>query len=179
MDTELIPVLIIGCIILPISIIGLFYSLNYQKNLKKKGINNLIKVKHFYGLSLPENARAVIYEYSDKFTFISNGISFSLLKDKITDISINKDTDIQKHYVSSTGGAIGGAMLFGPLGALIGGRVKTKNTYSIDYYLIFTYLKNNEPSYIAFNCNGKVFEAKKITKQYKSKQIENNVTIDL
>ena len=52
---------------------------------------------------------------------------------------------------SSAGGAVAGAMLFGPLGAAIGGRAKTSNTYKFTDYLIFTYKdKSGEIAYMGY-----------------------------
>ena len=56
---------------------------------------------------------------------------------------IKTDSEIQKQYVSSVGGAIGGGILFGPIGAAIGGRAKQKTTHTTQSYLIITY-KNSE-----------------------------------
>ena len=63
------------------------------------------------------------------------------------------DVEIQKQYVSSVGGAVGGYMLFGGLGAMIGGRAKERETAKTEYYLIITYRKNDELAYISFKAD--------------------------
>lgn len=44
---------------------------------------------------------------------------------------IKTDKEIQQQYVSSVGGAVGGAVLFGPLGAITGGRAKKKTVKEV------------------------------------------------
>ena len=57
-------------------------------------------------------------------------MTFKLLKEKITDVTMTNDIEIQKNNVSSIGGAVSGAILFGALGAIIGGRAKNKKVKS-------------------------------------------------
>ena len=83
-------------------------------------------------------------------------------RSKITDISVKTDVEIQKQYVSSAGGAIAGGMVFGPLGAIVGGRVKEKKTREFTYYLIFTYRSDAEISYISFEIWSSMGVMKKI-----------------
>lgn len=71
------------------------------------------------GLNVPENTNCIIELNNDKFNFVVNGVNFSLPINKITDISIKTDKEIQKQYVSSIGGAVAGAALFGSLGAMV------------------------------------------------------------
>ena len=48
----------------------------------------------------------------DRYIFTSGTMNFELEKSKITDMCIKTDKEIQQQYVS-----VGGAVLFGPLGA--------------------------------------------------------------
>ncbi|WP_457945248.1 hypothetical protein [Caproiciproducens sp. LBM24188] len=122
-----------------------------EEKVKSQSVKlSTITVKHFAGLPLPEGVRCVIQRNPNGFVFISGGNTFNLSNDKITDICIKTDTEIQKQYVSSIGGAVGGAVLFGPIGAMIGGRAKQKKTTTITRYLIFTYLKDSQVAYIGF-----------------------------
>jgi len=53
--------------------------------------------------------------------------------------------------VSSVGCAVGGAVLFGPLGAMVGGRAKEKTSRVIEYYFIITYHgKTGDLEYLSF-----------------------------
>lgn len=84
----------------------------------------------------------------------SSGTVFNISIDKITDISIKTDREIQtaQHYVSSSGGAIAGALMFGIPGALVGGRAKKKKTTTVTYshFMIVTYKKDDTVAYVAF-----------------------------
>lgn len=110
-------------------------------------------VKHFTGLPLAEGTNCKIQHNPNDFSFAASGNIFSLSNDKITDMCIKTDAEIQRQYVSSVGGAVGGAVLFGPIGAMIGGRTKEKKMTSITHYLIITYLKDGQVSYICFEIN--------------------------
>ena len=115
-----------------------------------------ILVKHFTGLPLAEGTNCTIRHNQNGFVFTAGGNTFNLSNDKITDMCVKTDAEIQKQYVSSVGGAVGGAVLFGPIGAMIGGRAKQKTTMTSTQYLIFTYLKNNQITYIKFKIHNPI-----------------------
>ena len=69
-------------------------------------------------------------------------------------------------------------MLFGPVGAMIGGRSKQKTSKIIHSYLIFTFSDNDEIKYIAFNCTGNM-KAYKFVKEFNSNSQEKKTTINL
>lgn len=126
------------------------------KQTKQKRINELnslyeVNFFHEIGLTLPERTHCQLYLCDDRIVIEGNGITFNLANSKIIDISLKTDREIEKAYVSSSGGAVGGALLFGPVGALIGGRVKEKKNTKIITYLIITYEKDDSPDYIAFD----------------------------
>ena len=75
---------------------------------------------HVNGLPIPENTYCNIATFPDRMEFKAGTTNITLMREKITDMVIKTDTEIQKQIVSSTGGAIAGAVLFGPLGAIIG-----------------------------------------------------------
>ena len=84
--------------------------------------------------------------------FIEGGsCSVRLSYDKAIDLSVTTDKEIQKSYVGSVGGAIGGAALFGTLGAMVGGRAKEKTSTVTEFYLVVTYNKDNELAYLSFH----------------------------
>lgn len=67
---------------------------------------------------------------SGEYTVIHNDNeavkSFSLPVEKLIDVSVMTNREIQKQYVSSVGGAVAGAMLFGSVGAILGGSAVSK-----------------------------------------------------
>ncbi|MHA9741981.1 hypothetical protein [Robinsoniella peoriensis] len=131
-----------------------------KKEMKKKKKNGLLASasgKHMAGLTVPEGLMCAIEVYADKYIFLGNNSKFDLIKSKVTNVCIKTDTEITQQYVSSVGGAVAGAVVFGPLGAIVGGRAKKKKDTKLHAYLIFTYCKNDGVDYISFditNCSG-------------------------
>ncbi|MGE6600709.1 hypothetical protein ACQKEY_03200 [Lysinibacillus fusiformis] len=108
-----------------------------------------IKVKHTAGLPIAEGAEIFVYRCTDKVIFERGQDTIELDINKVTDILIKTDVEIQKSWVSSAGGAIAGDNVFGSLGAIIGGRAKEKTSTVIEKYLIFAYEKNDGQKYIS------------------------------
>ena len=63
-----------------------------------------IYVKHQAGLPLAQGSPCKIMREEQYFCFEGSGIRYELSKDKITDIAVKTDVEIQKQYVSSAGG---------------------------------------------------------------------------
>lgn len=103
----------------------------FGKKEKKKsldGITIYTAFHHVDGLPIPANVLCEVFSYPDRIDFKAGSTEITLSKNKITDISIKTDTEIQQQLVSSVGGAVAGAMFLGSLGAVIGGRVKQKKS---------------------------------------------------
>ena len=178
-------------IICGISILLFVYFISIGSKMRKEEKEKLIEkdcsfsisLPVLIGLSVPEDTMCNIYLCNDHYEFEANGITFSLKKEKITDISLKTNTEIQNQLVSSAGGAVAGAMLFGPLGAIIGGSIKEKKSKKITDCLIFTYIKDdNTIDYIAFNSTGYFFKIAKIIGEFNADKIRNeteNKKIDL
>lgn len=135
-----------------------------MKNRKKKkaakldkaafGYIEKVSLEHVLGLPIPEGSKCNISLFPDRVTIERNGTAYNLELFKITDAVIKTETEIQNNYVSSVGGAMGGMMLFGPLGAVIGGRAKKKTDKVIHSYMIFSYTKEDTIDFISFDCTG-------------------------
>lgn len=110
-----------------------------------------VSIPHVNGLPIAENTLCQIYYTDDNIFIDGSGQSFNLSNEKISAIEIKTDVEIQKQYVSSVAGGITGAIVFGPLGALIGGRVKEKKIKNTTRYLIITYTSDNEIKYLGFD----------------------------
>lgn len=142
---------------------------------KKEYEQTHIKGIHEAGLPLANGIECLIGYEEGKFNFKGSGNSFDLSFEKITDICIKTDTEIQKQYISSIGGAIAGGVVFGALGAIVGGRAKEKKSTTVREYLIFTYLKENEVNYISFDVTDNWFKAQKLIDMFN----ENNKIVQL
>lgn len=110
-----------------------------------------VSIPHVNGLPIAENTLCQIYYTDDNIFIDGSGQSFNLSNEKISAIEIKTDVEIQKQYVSSVAGGITGTIVFGPLGALIGGRVKEKKIKNTTRYLIITYTSDNEIKYLGFD----------------------------
>lgn len=146
----------------------------------KELLERTFVVKHIYGLPVADGTQCDIYYSGEYISVIAGGMTFNLDYNIITDAAIKTDVEISKQYVSSAGGAVGGALLFGPVGAMIGGRTKEKVNREITNYLIITYLKGNEVSYLCFDVSMCVGRAENCIKsiKYASEGISKGV-IDL
>lgn len=158
---------------------------SYNKKAKKvkkikqdKNASLFIILLHYSGLPVAQNIYTKIFSKPNEYEFCANNMTFKLLKEKVTDVAITNDVEIQKSNVSSIGGAIGGAVLFGPLGSMIGGRSKEKTSNIVTSYLVFTYLDHDEIKYISFNCTN-AFKAMKFVKEFKQNNQKINSDIDL
>ncbi len=155
---------------------------NVEKRKAKelKGEYNLkIVTNHVTGLPFAENIPVEVFSFNDRYEFNAQGSVINLEKIKVTDVCLKTDKEIQTQYASSVGGAVGGAVLFGPLGAVIGGRAKKKNTTTFTNLLIFTYESDGELKYIGFDVTGNAFKAQKFIDEFKQSRIRNNITINL
>lgn len=141
-----------------------------KKEMKFRNASLSALLKHFAGLPIPENTLCQVYSTPSRIEIVANGQQFNLTKEKIIDVSITTNTEIQKQLVSSSGGAVGGALLFGAVGALIGGRTKAEEVKQVKSYLIFTYQKENETKYVGFDISSGGTRAEKFVKEFQQQE---------
>lgn len=122
--------------------------------IKSLGAIACINAQHLAGLPLAEGTQCFVYLCNEGIVFERNETTYKLLSGKITDIVLKTETEIQKSHVSSIGAAVAGGVLFGPLGAIIGGREKEKTSKVESKYLIFSYDKDGSTDYISFDVTG-------------------------
>ena len=149
-----------------------------KKSRPYKGINT--KFRHIDGLPVPESAVCKVCSHEDSIEIVSGSTTMTLNRNKITDMNIMTAAEVQKQAVSSVGGAVAGAVFFGPLGAIIGGRTKTKEIKSSTKCLIITYQgSQNELKYIAFNANQNSLDAHSLVKEFKKLDHAEGIKIEL
>lgn len=141
--------------------------------------NEIAVFHHVSGLPIAENMPCTIAKYPDRLEFQSGTTQINLLKEKITDMRIISNTEVQKQYVSSVGGAIGGAVLLGPIGAVIGGRAKVKSIEQDTNYLVITYLKDEELKYIVLDIGNNERQAEVYVTDFNETKTNSGATIDL
>lgn len=145
------------------------------ESLRTQGVTQNVTLKHMIGLPVPEGFECEISSYPTKISISGNGMQFNLDKNKLIDVCVKTDVEIQNQYVSSVGGAVGGAILFGGLGAMIGGRAKLKQARTVSKYLIFSYSKDNNINYISFDVLNYLPQAMKFVDEFK--EIPKNDTV--
>lgn len=121
-----------------------------EKKQSKEILQKLLSAKHFAGLPLGKGVSVALIFEDDHLEIKSSGSNFTLPYSRMLSANVKTDVDIQKAYISSIGGAVGGAVLLGPIGAMIGGRTKEKKTKTVEYYLIITYDKEDKIEYMSF-----------------------------
>lgn len=154
----------------------------FGKKKEKKDLTNLsiyTAFHHISGLPIVEDALCEVYSFPDRLDFKAGTTEITLSKDKITDMSIKTDTEIQNQAVSSVGGAVAGAMLFGAIGAVIGGRAKNKKVKTVTKYLIITYLGDTEPKFVIFDIKNNPQSADKLVKEFQKTDSSSGVKIEL
>lgn len=122
-----------------------------EKELLAERWKRTLNGKHFSGLPLGENIETSLLFNDNDFTVDASGNSFSLPYSRVISMEVASDVEIQKSYISSIGGAVGGAVLFGPLGAVIGGRARERQSKVVEYYLVITYDKDGSFEYLSFS----------------------------
>lgn len=153
---------------------------NSIQNLKNQGLTIHTTFNHVNGLPIAENILCEVFSYPDRIEFKSGTTDITLSRQKITDMCVKTDVEIQNQAVSSIGGAIAGGVVFGPLGAIIGGRAKNKKVKTFTKYLIITYKNsNNEIAFIGFDINSNPIPAQKLVYEFQQLNTTQGMKIDL
>lgn len=150
-----------------------------KERLEKLGFLGTATLIHEAGLPIAENVQCKINYFKDKIVIEGSGATFNLPTDKIMDISIKTETEIETFYNSSIGRAVAGAFVLGPIGAMIGGRTRKKEVRKTEEYLIITYDKDDKVNFVVFNTKSDPFKASKLIKIFKQSSIKSHKTIDL
>lgn len=146
-------------IIFIICILGLIKSIDYnveknreeknkRENITKEGLEkyNAIfstEVNHICGLPLSENSKCIMHLCNNEIVIESASNIFRLYSDKIMDMNIKTSKEVQ----NSISGAVGGAILLGPIGAFLGG----SSTEFHRFFIIIYKNKENKEQCISFD----------------------------
>ena len=141
-----------------------------KKKEKRDAKKQKMTVKHVKGLPLSDGVLCKITKEPELFRIEGSGMTYNLKETQVTSIDIVTENDVQEHYVSSTVGAIGGALLFGFVGGAIGGRAKKKRTVYTTSFVVFTYMSDEggELRYICFELLGSSSRAWKWAEYYRT-----------
>lgn len=133
------------------------------------------------GLHLPETAKCNVYCLRNRIVIEALRQEYSLPVNRIVDVSTMSKTQIQKQYVSNAGGAVAGGMMFGPLGALLGGGVSQRTIRNTSKFLIFTYKDTDGENmkYIIFDATKGMSKALDFVNAFNGLKRRENIKIDL
>lgn len=122
-----------------------------KAKMERPGVLVFASIPCVSGLPVPEKTLAQLYYFDDHIEIDTGGVEYELKLDNIQSIAIQTSVEQRTQLVSSTGGAILGAAVAGPVGAAVGGRVKEKKTQQTESYLVIHYIgKNGDPTCIVF-----------------------------
>ena len=138
---------------------------NCSKGEKEYNADISVIAKHVCGLPLGEKSECKLYLSDNQIIIESYGNIFKLDKKKIIDTSMKTSKETQ----NSISGAVGGAMLLGPIGAFIGG-----SSTKLQIFLIFIYNSKEGNKCISFeieNEGDRYNKARQFVEDFK-----NNIT---
>lgn len=152
----------------------------FRKKKENVSVGNLID-----GLPIPQNTVVLSKLLPDKLemkaligTKKEDWKTFELPLEKIDSMQIVNEKEIQKIVSQSAPGMIIGAAAFGILGAMVGGRVKTKEKVKISTLLLIDYT-SEEKKQILLNVTSSVNESSKLVKEFKVIKPTSNDPITL
>ncbi len=114
-----------------------------EENLEKIGAVEVFNGAHVAGLPIG-GADCTITFFKDQIKIEGGGATYNIGIDKVRDVDVKQDTEIQKELSSSLVKGVAGGFLFGPAGAIIGSRAKTKKKMEVTLYLIINYLNKSQ-----------------------------------
>lgn len=131
-------------------------------------------------LGIPEGSECKLEIFPEYILFSALGQSIKLAQSKVTNVSCITKKQIHSQYVSSVGGAVAGGLVFGAIGAAIGGSAKAKRYTDKTKFLIFTYKKDSESNYIVLLVpENRSNKAAYIADIYKQRNKATSSTIEL
>lgn len=123
--------------------------------------------KHVNGLPLRENATVIAKLFNNELIFedMTSHEKFRLPIERLTYLGIETEKEFENIVKQSAPGMIVGAATFGIIGAMIGGRVKTKKKGTYVNYLLVSYMNGNEKQSVLLSSEG--FASRKIVNKFK------------
>ncbi len=91
------------------------------------------------GLDIPAGARCSLAYWPDHLAVTALGRTYELPLARIAAAEAATVRTVRRQYVSSAGGAVAGGMLFGPIGALLGGAARPRSVRDSSVLLLVAY----------------------------------------
>lgn len=117
---------------------------------RKKFNGKVIGATHMEGLPVSENTDIIVRLNDELLNLIvvPTKQEFEINISKITSIESKTEVEIQQIISQSAPGMIIGAAAFGLLGAMVGGRVKSKEKKILDHFIIIDYFSDEDKTII-------------------------------
>lgn len=117
---------------------------------RKKRNEQVIGANLVEGLPITEGSDLVVKLTPEILTFIvtSTRQEFTIDISKITLIDYKNEIEMEKIIQQSLPGMVIGAATFGVIGAMVGGRVKTKEKRNVTHFVIINYFSEEEKTII-------------------------------
>lgn len=138
------------------------------------------------GLPIPAQVQVVTKLFNEKIeleAFTGNKPSdhqrFNLDIEKVQKVTILDEKQIQQIVTQSAPGMIIGAAAFGLLGAMVGGRVKTKDKVKINRLLLIDYISDGENKQILINVSESGLQADAFANKFHGIKPQSNQPIQL
>jgi len=123
---------------------------------RKKVKGKVIGANHVEGLPVKEEADLVVKLTDEGLTLIEAATKqeFEINISKLSLIDYKNEVEMQQIVKQSAPGMIIGAATFGLLGAMVGGRVKTKHKKIITHFVIINYQSDEEKTIVLTTNDG-------------------------
>lgn len=144
------------------------------KKIKKEQGTELHGVMHIEGLPIAEKTKCRLELLNDHLLISGGGTEFSIKLSQIGAAEVKTDVEIAHIVSSSAAKGVAGGLLFGPIGLVVGSRVKSKEKRTTTPYLIINYTNSvNELSALMFEAGLDPWSLTKFLKKLQS-VISNN-----
>ncbi|MFC4355346.1 hypothetical protein ACFO0S_09830 [Chryseomicrobium palamuruense] len=105
-----------------------------KKKDEKVALGNLID-----GVNLPQNTSVQVKMNTNEVMISGNNQEFLISFEKLVNVDLKSDVEMEQIIEQSLPGMVIGAAAFGVIGAMIGGRVKTKEKKKVSHFLIINF----------------------------------------
>ncbi len=115
-----------------------------NKRMREVGAIGGTCLEHVAGLPIAEGTMCLCYLMPNAIMIEVNQSQYYIGSGQLTEVSVKTDVEVKEAYVSSSGGALAGGLMFGALGAAVGGRVKKKTSRTYHRFLMIGYVQNED-----------------------------------
>jgi len=125
-------------------LLGLLFWRSSNKVPKKKPerVPSVHGLLHIEGLPLAEKTRCSVELVYGELRINGGGADFKLQLNQIGAIEVKTDVEIAHIISSSATKGIAGGLIFGPVGAIVGSRAKSKEVRKATPYLVVNYVNS-------------------------------------